>query len=101
MSYAGRDEKAFNQTAEAILQIINLHSGQKGLILPHTNEIEEKLLLALEDLDPTVVEERLLTHSKEVAEREEVLAEFEATRDDAVLISTYVGQGYDGKHCDL
>jgi Rad3-related DNA helicase len=101
MSYAGRDEKAFNQTAEAILQIINLHSGQKGLILPHTNEIEEKLLLALEDLDPTVVEERLLTHSKEVAEREEVLAEFEATRDDAVLISTYVGQGYDGKHCDF
>jgi Rad3-related DNA helicase len=30
-----------------------------------------------------------------------VLAEFEATRDDAVLISTYVGQGYDGKHCDF
>ena len=36
-----------------------------------------------------------------MAEREELLAEFEATRDDAVLISTYVGQGYDGKHCDF
>ena len=101
MSYSGRDEKAFQTTAEAILQIINLHSGQKGLVLPHTNEIEEKLLLALEDIDPVVVEDRFLTHGKEAGAREKVLAEFEATRDDAVLISTYVGQGYDGKHCDF
>ena len=40
-----------------------------------------------------------MTHSKEATDREEVLAEFEICPDPAVLLSTYVNQGYDGKHC--
>ena len=56
MSYSGRDERAFEQTAQAVLQILKLHEGQKGIILPHTNEIEAKLLEAMELEDPEVVE---------------------------------------------
>ena len=78
-----------------------MHEGQKGIILPHTNEIEAKLLEAMELEDPEVVENRIITHSKDPAEREEVLSDFEVTPDPAVLISTYVVQGYDGKHCDF
>ncbi len=101
MSYSGRDERAFEQTAQAVLQILNLHEGQKGIILPHTNEIEAKLLEAIEIEDPEMIKNRIITHTKDPTEREEVLSEFEITPDPAVLISTYIGQGYDGKHCDF
>ncbi len=98
MSYGGRNDDAFTETANAILQIMDLHDHEKGIILPYTNEIEEKLYDEIKRLDPDA-HDRLMTHSKEATDREEVLAEFEICPDPAVLLSTYVNQGYDGKHC--
>lgn len=98
MSYSGRNDDAFTQTAEAILQIMDIHEDEKGIILPYTNEIEERLLEEIKRLDAGAYQ-RLMTHSKDAAEREEVLEEFEVCPDPAVLLSTYVNQGYDGKHC--
>jgi Rad3-related DNA helicase len=98
MSYGGRNDDAFTETAEAILQIMDLHDHEKGIILPYTNEIEERLFEEIKRLDPDA-HSRLMTHTKDATDREEVLAEFEVCPDPAVLLSTYVNQGYDGKHC--
>jgi hypothetical protein len=43
-----------------------LHEGQKGIILPHTNEIEAKLLEAIELEDPEIIKNRIITHSKDL-----------------------------------
>ena len=98
MSYSGRSDDSFTETAQAILQIMDLHPNEKGLILPYTNEIESRLLEEIERLDSKAYQ-RILTHGKDASEREEVLEEVEVTPTPDVLMSTYTNQGYDGKHC--
>ena len=83
MSYGGRNDDAFTQTAEAILQIMDLHDHEKGIILPYTNEIEERLYEEIKRLDPDA-HSRLMTHTKDATDREEVLAEFEISLESTV-----------------
>ncbi len=99
MGYSARNETSFIQTAQAISKIMDLHPDEKGLILPYTDAIEERVCEELSDFG-SQYRNRLVRHGKHPQERNEVFADFNA--DDGgndVLISTYANQGYDGKVC--
>lgn len=96
LSGRDRSEEQYRITAEAIIEIAERYPNEKGLILPFTNDLEENLITALHELSPTVAS-RLIRHSKNSKERNQVFADFNNSPNNEILISTYANQGYDGK----
>ena len=89
-------EESFKKTAETIAKIANKYPDKKGLILPFTDTIEKGVVEALQNNHPLVYA-RIRQHNKNPRERDAVFREFEAEKNNDILISTYANQGFDGK----
>ena len=95
LSRRGRREEHYRQTAERIVEIANQFPNQKGLILPYTDELESKIIEAVAEVDRNVAD-RLVTHTKNPTERDQVFERFNHSQGNQILVSTYANQGYDG-----
>ena len=95
LSRRGRREEHYEKTAKRIIEIANQFPDQKGLILPYTDELEKNIIEAVSALDRNVAD-RLVTHSKNPAERDQVFENFTKSGGNQILVSTYANQGYDG-----
>jgi len=89
-------EESFKKTAATIAKIANKYPEKKGLILPFTDTIEKGVVEALQCNHPLVYA-RIRQHNKNPRERDAVFREFEAEKNNDILISTYANQGFDGK----
>lgn len=94
MSWAKRKHTIPKQI-KALDAILRQYPHKRGVILPHSHAIRKEVvdgLIALGHGD------RVRTHDSNARARDEVLNEFfTSERDDLVLISTYVKQGFDFK----
>jgi len=95
LSRRGRREEHYEKTAKRIIEIANQFPDQKGLILPYTDELEKNIIEAVSALDRNVAD-RLVTHSKNPTERDQVFENFTKSGGNQILVSTYANQGYDG-----
>ena len=94
MSYSRR-EKSIPKQVKAISGIMNRFKNKRGVILPHTHAIRKALV---EGLSAEGHGDRIITHDSNGLARQIALNKFfESERDDLVLISTYVGEGFDFK----
>ncbi len=94
MSYSRR-EKSVQKQVKAIQGIMDRFPHKRGVILPHTHAIRKTLV---EGLTAAGYGDRIVTHDSNGRARETALEHFfESKRDDLVLISTYVGEGFDFK----
>ena len=74
---------------------MNRFKNKRGVILPHTHAIRKALV---EGLSAEGHGDRIITHDSNGLARQTALNKFfESERDDLVLISTYVGEGFDFK----
>jgi len=85
------------KAADAIARISANYPKHKGLILPYTDTIESLLVNALSEKHPEVAT-RLIQHTKNPTEREDVLSNFSKEGGKGILVSTYANQGYDNEH---
>ena len=85
------------KAADAISRIAKNYPKQKGLILPYTDTIESLLSNALTERQPEIAT-RLVQHTKNPKEREEILSDFNCKTGNGILMSTYANQGYDNKN---
>tara|TARA_B100001778_G_scaffold334927_1_gene349161 strand:- start:5229 stop:7358 length:2130 start_codon:yes stop_codon:yes gene_type:complete len=85
------------KAADAIARIAKNYPKQKGLILPYTDTIESLLSNALTERHPEIAT-RLLQHTKNPQEREEILSDFTKKSGNGILMSTYANQGYDNQN---
>ena len=95
MSYSRR-AKSIPRQIKAIAGIMERFPTKRGVILPHTHAIRKEIVAGLEARG---FGDRIITHdSKAVLSKEIALKKFfESKRDDLVLVSTYVGEGFDFK----
>lgn len=94
MSYSRRDASVKRQI-KAIAAIMRRNEHKRGVILPHTHAIRKAIVAGLEDEG---LGDRIITHDSNGQGRTLALDEFfKSKRDDLVLISTYVGEGFDFK----
>ena len=94
MSYGKRDNSLKKQV-KAIAAIMEKNTERRGVILPHTHYIRKALVDGLTDLG---LGDRILTHGSDARARKTALdIFFKSPRKDLVLISTYVGEGFDFK----
>tara|TARA_R110002012_G_scaffold87192_2_gene215858 strand:+ start:29372 stop:31138 length:1767 start_codon:yes stop_codon:yes gene_type:complete len=94
MSYAKR-KFALPKQVKAIDAIMNKFPNKRGVILPHSHAIRKTLVEGLKAMGH---EDRVVTHDGNPKGRKEALDYFfKSERDDLVLISTYVTQGFDFK----
>ena len=84
------------KTADVVAEIASHYPNHKGLILPYTDSIETAMVDILSDNHPEIAA-RLIQHTKNPSEREEVLEEFKEKEGNGILISTYANQGYDNE----
>lgn len=85
------------KAADAIARIAANYPKHKGLILPYTDTIESLLVNSLTERHPELAT-RLVQHTKNPSEREEVLSNFNRKSGKGILVSTYANQGYDNEH---
>ena len=94
MSYARR-EKSIPRQVKAIAAIMEKWPDKRGVVLPHTHAIRKGLV---EGLQAAGLGDRIITHDSNGHARSLALDKFfTSERDDLVLISTYVGEGFDFK----
>lgn len=94
MSYSRR-EKSLPRQIKAISAIMERFPTKRGVILPHTHAIRKAIV---EGLQARGLGDRIITHDSNGIGRQHALDEFfSSKRDDLVLISTYVGEGFDFK----
>lgn len=94
MSYSKR-EKSIQKQIKAIAAIMTKFDNKRGVILPHSHYIRETIVNGLIDLG---FEDRICTHGSDPRGRKVALERFFSNKEkDLVLISTYVGQGFDFK----
>ena len=84
------------KTADVVAEIASHYPHHKGLILPYTDGIESAVVDILSDNHPEIAA-RLVQHTKNPQEREDVLEGFKGDDGNGILISTYANQGYDNK----
>ena len=84
------------KTADVVAEIASHYPHHKGLILPYTDGIESAVVDILSDNHPEIAA-RLVQHTKNPQEREDVLEDFKGDDGNGILISTYANQGYDNK----
>jgi Rad3-related DNA helicase len=91
----GKRKHTIPRQVKAIDAIMRQFPHKRGVILPHSHAIRKEIVQGLKDAGH---EDRILTHDGNPRARKEVLDEFfTSDRDDLVLISTYVTQGFDFK----
>ena len=94
MSWAKRKHTIPKQI-KALDVILKQFPNKRGVILPHSHAIRKQVVEGLIELGHG---DRIRTHDSNSRARDEVLNEFfTSDRDDLVLISTYVTQGFDFK----
>jgi Rad3-related DNA helicase len=94
MAYSKR-EKSIPKQVKAIAGIMSRFKDKRGVILPHTHAIRKALV---EGLTEAGFGDRIISHDSNGLARQKALDTFfESKRDDLVLISTYVGEGFDFK----
>jgi len=94
MSYGKRD-KSIPKQVRAISAIMDRFPHKRGVILPHSHAIRRTII---EGLIAEGHESRIVTHGPDPRGREVALKKFfDSPDDDLVLISTYVGEGFDFK----
>ncbi len=94
MSYSRR-EASLPRQVKAIAGIMRKWPNKRGVVLPHTHAIRKALV---EGLRADGLGDRVITHDSNGIARQKALDEFfTSERDDLVLISTYVGEGFDFK----
>lgn len=94
MSY-GKRKHTIPKQVNAISAIMNRFDDKRGVILPHSHAIRQEIV---EGLIASGHGERVLTHGSNAYERQQVLDEFfRRTDEPLVLVSTYVGEGFDFK----
>ena len=91
----GKRKHTIPKQVKAIDAILRQYPNKRGVILPHSHAIRKEVVDGLLELGHG---DRIRTHDSNARAREEVLNEFlTSERDDLVLISTYVTQGFDFK----
>jgi len=100
LTHKGKTEDDYYKTAKAISEIAWKYKDKKGLILPYTKEIQEKVIEAINKYHP-FVGSRLKHHTGNSQERDECFENFDNSNSNDILISTYANQGYDGKDVDF
>lgn len=94
MSYSKRDTTIPKQV-KAIKGIMERFPNKRGVVLPHSHYIRKALV---EGLKAAGFEDRIVTHDSDAGGREAAIDYFMTSeRDDLVLISTYVNEGFDFK----
>ena len=94
MSWAKRKHTLPKQV-QAIDAIMRHFDHKRGVVLPHSHAIRKALV---EGLTAAGHGDRIITHDGNARAREVALDSFfKSDRDDLVLISTYVNQGFDFK----
>tara|TARA_B110000858_G_scaffold117915_2_gene134491 strand:+ start:174 stop:1928 length:1755 start_codon:yes stop_codon:yes gene_type:complete len=94
MSWANR-KNTIPKQVKAIDAIMRHYSDKRGVVLPHSHAIRKELVEGLRALGHG---DRVVTHDGNAVGRKEALDYFfTSERDDLVLISTYVSQGFDFK----
>jgi Rad3-related DNA helicase len=100
LTFKGKTEDDYFQTAKAIAEICWKYKDKKGLILPYTKVIQRNVIASLQKYHP-FLSGRLRSHTDNTQERDDVFASFNRSNENDVLISTYANQGYDGKDVDF
>jgi Rad3-related DNA helicase len=94
MSYGKRDNSLKKQI-KALAAIMDKKTNKRGVVLPHSHYIRKTLVEGLTDLG---YGDRIITHDGNSNARKHAIDHFfNSPRDDLVLISTYVGEGFDFK----
>ena len=94
MSYAKRDNSIPKQI-KAIAAIMEKNPKKRGVILPHSHYIRKKIVEGLREMG---FGDRIITHDSDARSRDVAIKHFFKGDDPSlVLISTYVGQGFDFK----
>jgi len=94
MSY-GRRKHTIPKQVTAIAAIINHYSDKRGIILPHTHAIRREIVQGLEDAG---LGDRIMTHGEDSRSRMIAVEKFcTELHKPWVLVSTYVGEGFDFK----
>ena len=93
MSYARR-AKSIPRHIKAIAAIMEHWPDKRGVVLPHTHAIREQLVKGLVDAG---FGSRVVTHGTDARGRDRALQQFMEGGEGLVLISTYVGEGFDFK----
>jgi ATP-dependent DNA helicase DinG len=91
MSYSKREQNMPPMLA-LIDKIIDKHAGQKGLILPFSYSMSESIQKGISN------QLRLISHAQDKNSRDTAISKFmDDSRSDAVIISPYLSEGFDGK----
>ena len=91
----GKRKHTIPKQVKALDAILKRYPNKRGVILPHSHAIRKEVV---DGLIAAGHGDRIRTHDSNARARDEVLNDFfTSERDDLVLISTYVGQGFDFK----
>ena len=91
----GKRAHSIPRQIKAITGIMEKWPNKRGVILPHSHAIRKEIVNGLKDAG---FEDRIVTHDSDVRGREMAIKKFLTDPDDSlVLISTYVGEGFDFK----
>ena len=94
MSYSKRDATIPKQV-KAIIAIMEKYPNKRGVVLPHTHYIRKALVEGLRDAG---YGDRVVTHDSDAGGRDSAIDYFMTSKkDNLVLISTYVNEGFDFK----
>ena len=93
LSYSRR-EKSIPRHINAIAAIMEKWPDKRGVVLPHTHAIRESVVRGL---IARGLGHRIVTHGSDARGRNRSLKRFFAGEKGLVLISTYVGEGFDFK----
>jgi Rad3-related DNA helicase len=93
MSYKNQD-KNIPKMIEKISDIMAQHSDQRGIILPYSYTLGDKIIAGL----PPEHKSRVIYHTKVKLDREGAIKQFlENTQNNSVILSPYLNEGFDGK----
>lgn len=95
LTRGGQSDRDWKRTAETLIDILEQHPNQQGMILPYTDKIERKLSQLIQDLSPKQYK-RLIQHDKSAHGRDAALDDWKSSKG-GVIMSTYLNQGFDGK----
>ena len=91
----GKRKATIPKQVKAIAAIMERYHDRRGVVLPHSHAIRKEIVAGLEDLG---LGNRIVTHDWNPRARQLALNSFfDSDRDVLVLISTYVGEGFDFK----
>jgi ATP-dependent DNA helicase DinG len=91
----GQTDTDWRNTAKTIIEIMEQHPNQQGIILPYTDRIDKQLTELIAEINPAQAR-RLIRHDKTAHGRDAAIQEWKSSQGGAIM-STYLNQGFDGK----